>query len=137
MHIIDVVGWEGFWGTIFAGVLLILQYLFPDLIFGFSDNFLVATYQIFHSRSLFIGVLVGMLSIGPFNYFGTRLTKISSAANRSTICSMRMFVVWIISLIVGWEEYRNSQLFGYLVMTFGVLLFNYVLNFLNFFCCKF
>lgn len=133
MHILDVVGWEGFWGTVLAGALLIISYFIPNFIIGFSDNFLVASYQILHSKYLFLGVLAGMFSIGPFNYFGTQLTKIASAAHRSTICSMRMFVVWMISLIMGWEEYRQSQLYGYLIMTFGVLLYNDVIIYLFFY----
>lgn len=124
MEILDVVGWEGFWGTIFSGTLLIISFFIPNFIFGFSDNFLVASYQIFHSKELFFGVMAGMFSIGPFNYFGTQLTKIASAAHRSTVCSMRMFIVWMISLIMGWESYRSQQLYGYLLMTFGVLLYN-------------
>ena len=127
IEILDIVGWEGFWGVLFAGILLVISFFVPNFIVGFSDNFLVASYQIFHSKYLLLGVLAGALSIGPFNYFGTQLTKIASAAHRSTICSMRMCVVWMISLCVGWEQYRPQQLYGYLIMTFGVLMYNEVI----------
>lgn len=124
IEILDIVGWEGFWGTVLSGFLLIISFFVPNFIIGFSDNILIATYQIFHSKYLLMGVLVGIFSIGPFNYFGTQLTKIASASHRSTICSMRMFVVWMVSLLIGWEQYRVQQLYGYLLMTFGVLLYN-------------
>ena len=127
IEILDIVGWEGFWGSILAGFLLIISFFIPNVIVGFSDNFLVASYQIIHSKYLFIGVLAGAFSIGPFNYFGTHLTKIASASHRSTICSMRMFTVWMISLLIGWEQYCPQQLYGYLMMTFGVLMYNDVI----------
>ena len=129
IEILDIVGWEGFWGSLVAGIFLIISFLIPNFIIGFSDNFLVASYQFLHSKYLFLGVLAGAFSIGPFNYYGTHLTKIASAAHRSTICSMRMFIVWMISLAIGWEEYRPQQLYGYLIMTFGVLLYNDVIFF--------
>ena len=124
IEISEVVGWEGFWGALFSSNLLILTYYTPDFVIGFSDNFISASYQIFHCNTLLLGVLAGILSIGPFNYFGTYLTKISSASHRSTICSLRMFTVWFISILINWEGYRPQQLYGYLIMIFGTLLYN-------------
>lgn len=47
-------------------------------------------------------VIVTALCIGPFNYFGLMITKDTSALQRCLVCTSRMVVVWIISLIFNW-----------------------------------
>lgn len=39
-----------------------------------------------------------------------------------------MIIVWIISLIFHWENFSFIQLFGYLLLTYGIYKFNQVEN---------
>ena len=56
-----------------------------------------------------IGVLVTTLVIGPFNYFGSGLTKVASASHRCTIDSMRMF--FVCKQINFWLFYLKLNIF--------------------------
>ena len=73
-------------------------------------------------------VLITALCIGPFNYFGLMITKTTSALQRCLVCTSRMIVVWIISLIFNCENFSFMQLFGYLLLTYAIFQFNKVEN---------
>ena len=75
---------------------------------------------------LVASVAITALAIGPFNYFGSGLTQISSASHRCTVDSLRMFSVWGISVGSGWEDFRPDQFYGYIVMLIGTLIYNEV-----------
>lgn len=64
------------------------------------------------------------LCIGPFNYFGISLTKQESALQRCMICTSRMIVVWVFSLLFNWEKFHLLQLAGYMLLTWGIYQFN-------------
>ena len=74
--------------------------------------------------NLLLAVVLTAICIGPFNYFGISLTKEGSALQRCIICTSRMIVVWSISLVFGWEEFRWVQLLGYAILTFSIYKFN-------------
>ena len=80
----------------------------------------------FNNPKIFLSVFTGVFVIGPFNYFGSGLTKISTAAHRSTVDSLRMFTVWLICVLTGYEEFRPSQIFGYFLMILGSMIYNKV-----------
>ena len=75
---------------------------------------------------LLISVLVSTLVIGPFNYYGTNLTKYSSAMHRCLIDASRMCIVWFISIISGWEVFKFQQCMGYIFVMIGNLIYNEV-----------
>jgi hypothetical protein len=100
VEVVDAVTWEGLWGSIFAGFLLVF--------FSNSDNnlikcdFMESCSLIYENPNLLIAILGTFLAIGPFNYFGMNITKEASALHRCLVCTFRMVVVWIISLLAGW-----------------------------------
>ena len=139
-----MVGWEGIWGTVLSFLILSFTFYFPghfivfsfkklffyylkkDAIVGCSDNFVYASFQIANNSKLLFAILISSAVIGPFNYFGSGLTKIASASHRSTIDSMRMCIVWLVCVIGGYEEFRYQQMYGYALMSFGSILYNEV-----------
>jgi hypothetical protein len=82
--------------------------------------------QIMNNVYLLQAFLCTTLIIGPFNYFGTNLTKYSSAMHRSLIDACRMCVVWLFSLASGWEKFHIQQSIGYLFVILGNLIYNEV-----------
>lgn len=138
-----MVGWEGIWGVLLSCMILSFTFCYPgfikknilsnfqtfyilDAIVGCSDNFLNASFQMLNNPKIFLSVFIGAFVIGPFNYFGSGLTKISTAAHRSTVDSLRMFTVWVICVMTGYEEFRPSQIFGYFLMILGSMIYNKV-----------
>jgi hypothetical protein len=50
------------------------------------------------------GVVLNVLSIAFFNYFGLSVTKTQSATTRMVLDSIRTVVIWAFTLAVGWEH---------------------------------
>ena len=71
--------------------------------FGSFENPFQATLQVFHNYLLFLSISTSILVIGPFNYYGTSLTKYSSAMHRCLVDASRMCIVWVTSIICKWE----------------------------------
>ena len=72
------------------------------------------------------------LSIACFNAFGVAVTKNASAAQRSTIDTSRTVLIWIFFMVVPiygdyFESFKVLQLFGFLFLVFGTLVFNEIL----------
>lgn len=73
------------------------------------------------------GVVLNILSIAFFNYFGLSVTKTQSATTRMVLDSIRTVVIWAFTLAVGWETvsvYTIPQVVGFLFLIFGTCLYN-------------
>ena len=82
--------------------------------------------QVFHNFVLFLSISTSILVIGPFNYYGTSLTKYSSAMHRCLVDASRMCIVWAISIICKWEQFNIYQGIGYMSILFGSLIYSEV-----------
>ena len=123
VHVFEIVGWEGVWGMLISSIFIGIFYMIPGRDYGSWENPIQATLQIFHNKTLMISILCSSLVIGPFNYFGTNLTKYSSAMHRCLIDASRMCVVWLISICCGWEHFKTQQSFGYIFVLLGNLIY--------------
>lgn len=117
----NAVFWEGIWGVLISGAALAL---FSVIKTPIEAKVVDSCILICSNYKLLAGVILTALCIGPFNYFGISITKYGSALQRCIICTSRMIVVWTISLVFGWEEFRMLQLIGYAVLTYCVFQFN-------------
>jgi len=66
-----------------------------------------AVYQTWNNKNILVGLLIAALTMGPFNVFGSLLTKISTSAHRATICSLRTVLVWAYCLYTGQDRFRK------------------------------
>lgn len=98
--------------------------------FGTMESAAYAIEQICNSWRLILGCIGYICSIAFFNFFGISVTKNASALARSTIDSIRNCTVWVVSIILGWEVLNLLsllQLAGFIILTFGSLLFNEII----------
>jgi len=109
-------------------IFITIFYLVPGRDFGSWENPIQATLQLTHNMYLFSAILTSSLVIGPFNYYGTNLTKYSSAMHRCLIDASRMLVVWLISIICKWEQFKVQQAIGYTFVMIGNLIYYEVNN---------
>jgi len=133
---LKVVGFEGLWGLLIWCILLpIFQHVpcpWEDLCpYGVLEDSSRA-FQDFGANHALIGLSVAIcFSIAFFNGFGVSVTKNASAAQRSTIDTSRTVIIWIFFLIVAFngkrEEFSVLQLFGFIFLVFGTLVFNEIL----------
>jgi hypothetical protein len=91
--------------------------------FGSYENVYQASIQILNNSKLIISVALSTLVIGPFNFYGTNLTKYSSAMHRCLVDASRMCIVWLISIASGWEIFKPQQAMGYLFVMVGNLIY--------------
>jgi len=123
VNVFEIVGWEGVWGMLISFFFIVLFYFIPGRDFGSWENPFQATLQLGHNNSLLAAILISSIVIGPFNYFGTNLTKYSSAMHRCLIDASRMLVVWLISIVSKWEQFKIQQAIGYTFVLFGSLIY--------------
>lgn len=126
VHPLQVVGNEGVWGMAVTTVILIVGYFILPI--RHVDNSLDAAYQIKNSHELLGALLLSIFSIAFLNFFGISVTKYLSATHRTTIDATRVVLVWVVSLIVHWEQFQWLQLVGFLVLMSGTSIFNEIVR---------
>lgn len=130
---LEAVGWEGLFGFITMFILLFPFYFINvgNMIFknpeGRLEDPIDAFHQMKNSWVVSTGFLGTVLSISFFNFAGISVTKEISATTRTVLDSIRTFVVWAVSLAVGWEQFSIIQLGGFFVLMIGMFLYNNVL----------
>jgi drug/metabolite transporter (DMT)-like permease len=125
---LQVVGWEGFFGLSMCTFVLFGLYWIPGGDYHSFENAPYAISQMLHSAPLAIAVVGSICSIAFFNFFGISIAKRASSTTRSTIDSTRTFLIWICSMILGWETFHWLQLLGFSVLLLGSMVSNEVLK---------
>lgn len=120
-----LVGYEGLYGTILTFTIMIIGHL----IYGKGEfNMVEGFSQMFSNKKVLLSSFAIMVSICSFNYCGLTLTNMLNATTRSTVDTSRTLLVWIMSLIIGWESFHMLQLFAFCLLVFGTFSFNGVLS---------
>ena len=148
-HPLKVTGTEGCWGIILYIILLFIFYQIRCDHWGDIKEYLCvendkhqyriedglfAIRQIFHKGSLTFLVFLYISSIALFNFSGLTVTKYSSASARAIIDTLRTIMVWVFFLTMPFvpkrtkETFSFVQLFGFLLLIFGSLIFNEVIE---------
>ncbi|XP_059501343.1 solute carrier family 35 member F6 [Stegostoma tigrinum] len=129
VHPLQAVGTEGMFGFIILTLLLIPMYYIPVDQFGGNprgvlEDALDAFCQIGLKPLIIVALLGNILSIAFFNFAGISVTKEISATTRMVLDSLRTLVIWIVSLVVGWEQFHGLQILGFLILLAGAALYN-------------
>ena len=134
------VGCEGVFGVLLlTGVMTLTYHL--DGIKDLSqttdhlDDALDGVVQVFAGGNgwLTFWIVMVVLSIACFNFFGISVTKELSAAHRMVLDSSRSIVVWVFSLTAsepgaGPQAFAPTQLVGFLVLILGSLVYYELLS---------
>ena len=121
---------RSFWNNNIC-IFIAIFYFVPGKDFGSYENPFQATQQIMHNFKILVSIACSTLIIGPFNYYGTNLTKYSQLCHRCLIDASRMCFVWFISLCCKWEDFKFQQSAGYIMVLFGSLIYYEVIKFNN------
>eukprot|EP01112_Ceratiomyxa_fruticulosa_P011580 TRINITY_DN3150_c0_g1_i1.p2 TRINITY_DN3150_c0_g1~~TRINITY_DN3150_c0_g1_i1.p2 ORF type:complete len:395 (+),score=62.28 TRINITY_DN3150_c0_g1_i1:17-1201(+) len=123
---LQVVGFEGMFGFLTVTVVLTVGYFIPQ--FKSVDDTYDAMLQIVNSWQLVATLAGSIISIAILNFSGISITKYLSATHRTTIDACRVFLVWIFSLIIKWEQFDYIQLIGFAVLLSGTSLYNEIVR---------
>ena len=131
-----VVGTEGMWGVLYYLCILPImqviqcggtQGLEKLCNFGYLENSSYALKQM-AENTVIIWLAIGMMvSIAIFNVCGIMTTKYASAAQRSTIDTSRTVIIWIMSVALSLESFQWQAIIGFVLLTFGTLLYNEII----------
>ena len=80
--------------------------------------------QITSHNTLIITSLGVIVSISCFNATGVSITKYASAAQRSTVDTSRTLLIWLVSLLIGWEKFYWQELIGFFLLAGGTMVYN-------------
>lgn len=127
---LQAVGWEGIFGFSVLSLLLFPMYFIkvghdifnnPN---GQIEDAIDGFYQIANSWEVATGLSGTIFSIAFFNFAGISVTKQMSATTRTVLDSVRTLVIWVISLVLKWEEFSIIQLGGFIILLIGMCLYN-------------
>lgn len=117
----EIVGYEGLYGSLLTIIVIFIGYIVYGK--GYFD-IVIAFRQIFENNAVLYSSVLIMFSISIFNFCGITLTNLLSATSRSTIDTSRTLLVWLISLVIGWEQFHWLQLAAFTLLVSGTLSFN-------------
>lgn len=129
IHPLAAVGWEGFWGAIVLGLLLIPFYYIKAGQFSNTaehrlENVPDAFKQMGNNPVIIAATVGNILSIAFFNFAGISVTKELSATTRMVLDSVRTLVIWVITLALSWQDFQYLQVFGFILLILGMMLYN-------------
>jgi hypothetical protein len=91
---------------------------------GYVENLSNAFVEMNDTPILYYLSVVIIFTAGGSFAAGLSVTKYASAGQRSVMILARTPIVWIISVILGWEIFVPEQIVGYLFVTIGTLMYN-------------
>lgn len=123
---LQAVGWEGLFGVICMGSLLIplnfLTYSGAPI-----EDSIDGLYQIYNSPEIAGGYFGTVVSIGFFNFAGVSITKELSATTRMVLDSVRILVIWSFTVLVGWQAFIPLTLLGFVLLVLGMKIYNRII----------
>ncbi|CAG9330379.1 unnamed protein product [Blepharisma stoltei] len=130
------VGIEGSIGCLVYIIALPILYLIPCDYEGICNNGRVedaytAILGLLSNNTLALIWICSMVSVAVFNWSGISTTQKSSALTRAIIDASRSLSVWLVSMILHWEEFLPLQLLGFLLIMLGTIIYNSSVNWLK------
>ena len=136
----QLTGLEGLWGF-FLGTFVALPFFNIVSVqnsLGLYEN-TIETFQLLGKSGLLIGLLIiYMVSISLYQYFGIGVTELSTALQRNIYEILRPFFVWILSLIAQrftetvnepLDKYTPLEIGGFFLSLIGLFIYNGIIRF--------
>lgn len=142
VHPLIVVGWEGIWGTLILVLMLLVMQFIPcnsDSLCsvtpgrgGVIEDSYSAILELGSSTAQIVFTIALIPLAGFYNTAVTSVTAYGSAAASCTIEQLRNLFVWIYFMIFTVngeriEKFTTIQLMGFVVLFFGILIFNEII----------
>ncbi|CAH8574449.1 unnamed protein product, partial [Dicrocoelium dendriticum] len=148
-HPLQVVGMEGLFGTLMMITIALpaVHFIPGNDLNGSYENIIDALYQIGDNVLLMVNVILYVLSIAFFNYFGLSITRNLSAVHRTLIDSLRTTFVWLVSMVIYYSTHGRYgepfdlswgliQIDGFTFLVIGTLIYNKVMDLTFIPCCS-
>jgi len=130
---LKAVGWEGIFGFMVLGTLMIPLYYIRTPAFSQDDpenrleNLAGAFHQLKDNPVILVACLVNLFAIGILNFAGISVTKELSATTRVVLSNLRTILVYIITLALKWQAFHALQLLGLFFLILGMCIYNNII----------
>jgi len=138
VSVLQTAGIEGCWGCLLMAAVLASLTMVPGSDHGVYESLPDGLHMMGSSAMLQILMSTYVLLIANYNVVGMTVCKRMTAVTRCLIDSMRTVVVWICQLVLfygvsknyghPWTEYSWLQVWGFLLVTVGTLVYNSILK---------
>ena len=108
----------GFWGFCGMTIALVIFFFIPiaDSSWAYDptppfnlEDALDGFIQLGNNPLLLVAILGTVFSIAFFNFAGLTVTQELSATTRMVLDSVRTLVIWLFSIIIGWQKFQYLQ----------------------------
>ncbi|EGR32614.1 hypothetical protein IMG5_076440 [Ichthyophthirius multifiliis] len=139
LNAFQTVGIEGLWGIFICGLTVIgvsfikcPSSIASDCPNGYLEDVPFFIKQVFIMEGkdqpwLLVTVILGVFTILFFNVASLAVTKYVNSLSRNVGIVTYPFIIWITSIAIGWEKFLAGQLVGYIVVSFGTLIYNEII----------
>ena len=122
--------WEGTFGfltlTTVCVASVLIRIFFPSRDFGNSPRHAYdGLYQLSQNSKLCWAFIGTLFSIGFFNIAGIFVSKEMSATTRMVLDSVRILIVWGVSVAVQWQQFKYRHLGGVGALFIGMFLYSF------------
>jgi drug/metabolite transporter (DMT)-like permease len=141
VHPLQMVGWEGIWGSLYYTILLGVAYFINcDVDNKFCsqysptqaklENFIFAFQQLGANYVLLLLAIGYVCSIATYNFLGITITKYISSPARAVMDNGRTVIIWLFFLLApfipaSWhEKFRYTELTGFVFLVAGTIIYN-------------
>jgi len=134
VHPLELVGWEGVFGCIFAAFLMLPAVNFlPGSNCGSQENLLNTIYMI-QEPFVFVCIIIFIFALMVMNYLSQEISKVLTAVHRQLISSIRAALVWGVEVFMYYVMHLYSygetfdrwswvQMAGFLCLVGGTLFY--------------
>ena len=129
LHPLQLVGYEGMWGLCLSTIAVTVAsftacdnaeyYCNSGHLESISDAF----WMMGNNSGLVVAIIITMITLGFFNFFGLTITKYLSSLARALIMMSVTVIVWIYSLIILGQKFYFLQLVGFLGVVLGNVIY--------------
>jgi uncharacterized protein YggT (Ycf19 family) len=113
---LEMVGWEGVYGTVFSLLIVAILSFMPCPYTGtkcvynnegqaFMELPSVYLVQIFSNFALFLLVIAGLIMNAFYNYYGVTITQTMDSLTRSLLNVCRTALIWIAGIAISLWSY--------------------------------
>jgi hypothetical protein len=149
VHPFQLVGFEGLWGSLMYGILLIIFQLVScddwsdtlrkgicftnDVEESHIEDTIFAFKQMWDNKGLLVVYIFYVVSIALYNIVGINLTKLVSSTARAVVDTVRTVFIWGFFLfftpVEGTkEEFHILQFIGFIFLVCGTLVYNEIVT---------
>ena len=127
---LQAVGYHGIYGFLTLAILLFPFYFIPvGVKIGTNPRHVLedtydGLYQLANNWKLIAAFIFTIFSFASFSSSAIYVTKQWSGTTRMVVDSFRILVIWIVSLIMGWQAFQYLQVLGFGFLVIGMIIYS-------------